>query len=250
MGVSRESLTRKSNLNIKRSRDRLKASRELLRTRSKGQLSKENLLSPGNHNTASAEQPSSKDMKNYLISHVLFDGKEDVQTERNKRMSKQKLFKEEDEDKKKQEEKEEKMFELYKQEMERYLDFIGQDGDQAKKTKKKKKTKTEIVEDESATEKKILVNIGSIKNQFETLASPEIQQDSEPKPAPVKKIGKINTKDLFAEQEKEREEEEKAKKKKNEYVPVIIDRDAFERTVGKFAPNKEVEEPKPVAKRE
>merc|ERR1712008_578419 len=58
--VSKESLTRKSNLNIKRSRDALRPSMELLRTKSKGQLSKDNLLSPGNHHTAIAEQPSRK----------------------------------------------------------------------------------------------------------------------------------------------------------------------------------------------
>merc|ERR1712223_1983458 len=110
--VSKESLQRKSNLNIKRSRDALRASREILRTKSKGQFSKENLLSPGNQNTAITDQPSKKDMTNYLISHVLFDGKEDVQTEQSKRMSKQQLIKEEEKEKKAQhEEREEKMFE-------------------------------------------------------------------------------------------------------------------------------------------
>ena len=241
--VSKESLTRKSNLNIKRSKDALRTSLELLRTKSKGQLSKDNLLSPGNHHTAIAEQPSRKDMQNYLVSHLLFDGKEDVQTEQSKRMSKQRLMKKEEDEKKAQQE--ERAFELYKQEMEKYLDFIGEDGNASKKTKKKKKA-TKDLEEDASTEKKLLINIGSIKNQFETMASPEIQQENEPKPVPVKKVGRINTKDLFAEQEKEREEEEKAKKKKKEYVPVIIDRAAFERTVGKFAPTQVVEQPEPI----
>merc|ERR1712008_42742 len=108
---------------------------------------------------------------------------------------------------------EERAFELYKEEMEKYLDFIGEDGNTSKKTKKKKKAAKDVEEDAS-TEKKLLINIGSIKNQFETMASPEIQQENEPKSVPVKKVGRINTKDIFAEQEKEREEEEKAKKEK------------------------------------
>lgn len=235
--MSRENL-KKSNCSLKRSRDNLRGSRDLLRTRSKGKLSKEALLSPGNQCTSLTDQPTKKDMQNYLISHVLFDGSEDVQSEQNKRMSKQQLSRVEENEKAEEEDREEKMFELYKQEMERYLDFIGQDAKDYKKKKTKKKVNKNVSEDEAAAaaaEKKLLINVGSIKNQFETLASPEVQEVEPPKPV-KKKVGKINTKDLFAEQEKEREEELKAmKKKKKEYIPVIIDRDAFERTVGRFA---------------
>merc|ERR1711860_90776 len=123
--------------------------------------------------------PTKKDMQNYLISHVLFDGSEDVQSEQNKRMSKQQLSRVEENEKAEEVDREEKMFELYKQEMERYLDFIGQDSKDYKKKKTKKRTSKNVSEDEAAAaaaEKKLLINVGSIKNQFETLASPEVQE--------------------------------------------------------------------------
>merc|ERR1711953_683471 len=83
-------------------------------------------------------------------------------------------------------------------------------GKDYKKKKTKKKVNKNVSEDEAAAaaaEKKLLINVGSIKNQFETLASPEVQEVEPPKPV-KKKVGKINTKDLFAEQEKEQKQRE------------------------------------------
>merc|ERR1712029_681498 len=185
--VSRESLCRKSNTSLKRSKDNLRMSRDLLRSKSKGKLSKENLMSPGNQITALTEQPTKKDMQNYLISHVLFDGKEDVQTQDTRQ---------------EEEDMEDRMFEAYKKEMEKYLDFIGEDSKDYKKKKTKKKKSTQVETDTTA-EKKLLVNIGSIKNQFESMASPEVQE-TVPEPIKPVKVKKIDADALFMEQEKEK----------------------------------------------
>ena len=243
--VSKDNLNKRSNSSLKRSRDVFHGSKDIMKTKSKCNMSKDNLLSPGNYITSKTDKPSNKDMKNYLISHVLFDGKEDVQTEKTKSTLR---LQAEAEAKRIEAEKEAKRFESYKREMEKYLDFIGESEKETGTKTKKKKKKSEVASTEEASEKKLLVNIGSIKTQFETLASPEAQEQTPAKPVSTKKVGKLNTKDLFSEQEKEQEEQ--IKKKKKDYVPVIIDRDAFERTVGRFASTRQEEEEKPVIKRE
>jgi hypothetical protein len=246
--ISKESLHRTSNSSLRRSKDRLSGSKDVIRTKSKCNISKENLMSHGNQVTALTDQPSKNDMQNYLISHVLFDGKEDVQSapqNGTRNISRQQLTNLEEEAQEDEEDREDRVFELYKQEMNKYLECFEQD---SKGGKKKKSSKKVTKSADSSAEKKLLVNIGSIKNQFETMASPDTQEEE-----PIlmsKRVGKLNTKAIFAEQEKEKEEEEKARlKKKKEYIPVIIDRDAFERTVGKFA-QKDPEETQVPIKRE
>ena len=79
------------------------------------------------------------------------------------------------------------------------------------------------------------VNIGNIKNQFEK--EPEMI-DKEPVSAKVTpQVNKLNP-TLFTQKSVD---EEKTKKKK-EYVPIIIDRDAFERTKNAFEKEKREEE--------
>ena len=248
--LSRESLTRKSNASLKRSKDNLRMSRDLLlRSKSKGKIisSKENMMSQCNQMTAMLEQPSQQDMQNYLISHVLFDGTEDVQAEDKNAVTKQP---EEEED------LEEKMFESYKEEMEKYLNFVCADSKDYKKKKTKKRSSVAAVEPEETTnDKKLLVNISSIKNQFETMASPEAQVPDPVVDQPTtksKRVGKIDANAFFLDQVKEKEKEEQlmVQKKKKAYVPVIIDRDAFERTTGKFTNEKCTEEDRPKIKRD
>ena len=179
-----------------------------------------------------------KSMQNYLISHVLFDGKEDVLVS-NKTGSQRHLAGVAEEEgqqqqlqQQPQDDGEDKFFEAYKQEMERYLSCFSDNG--GNKTKKKKKAGATKKEE---LDKKPILNIGSIRNQFESLASPEAAVESvEPlKPRP-KKVGKLDAVKRF-EAEKEVEEV-----KKKEYVPVVIDKDAFERTMCRFENYKDEEE--------
>ena len=205
------------------------------------------MMSQCNQMTAMLEQPSQQDMQNYLISHVLFDGTEDVQAEDKNAVTKQP---EEEED------LEDKMFESYKEEMEKYLNFVCADSKDYKKKKTKKRSSVAAVDsEETNNDKKLLVNISSIKNQFETMASPDSQVPEPVVDQPTtksKRVGKIDANAFFLDQVKEKEKEEQlmVQKKKKAYVPVIIDRDAFERTTGKFTNEKCTEEDRPKIKRD
>ena len=124
----------------------------------------------------------------------------------------------------------EEQFESYKKEMEKYLSFVCEDKEDTTTAKKKPQKKKSIKE----PSKKLTVNIGNIKNQFEK--EPEI--DKEPLSAKVTpQVNKLNP-TLFTQKSVD---EEKTKKKK-EYVPIIIDRDAFERTKNAFEKEKIEEE--------
>ena len=174
-------------------------------------------------------QPSKKDMQSYLISHVLFDGKEEVQVNKHQLQDVDEEQNAEVEIRAKniQEESEDRLFEAYKQEMEKYLSCFGDDSAADKKKKRKKVGKKEDLE------KKPILNIGTIKNQFESLASPEVVNVEPPKLRP-KKVGKLEATKMFEEKELET--------KKKEYVPIVIDKDAFERTMGRFEHYKDEEE--------
>ena len=80
------------------------------------------------------------------------------------------------------------------------------------------------------------MNIGSIKNQFEK-DSESIPSTTSPIKTPQPQVNKL-TSNIFNQKSNE---EEKPKKKK-EYVPIIIDRDAFERTKCAFEKEKREEE--------
>ena len=125
------------------------------------------------------------------------------------------------------------MFEAYKQEMEKYLScFEGEETNKkSKKNKKLKKKEALVVE----LDKKPILNIGTIRNQFESLASPEANESEEPPKLRAKKVGKLDTAKMF-------EGKSEIENKKKEYVPVVIDKDAFERTMGRFEHYKDEEE--------
>ena len=216
--------------------------------------------------------PNKQEMQSYLISQVLFDGKEDVRSSRMavKQKTRENIISEEEEIRMKEREIEEEnrrkeremiqkeyelkkkieaelaeirrqederlaklkeeQFESYKKEMEKYLSFVCEDKEEAAVKKKPQKKKS--IKEPS---KKLTVNIGNIKNQFEK--EPDMI-DKEPVSAKVTpQVNKLNP-TLFTQKSVD---EEKTKKKK-EYVPIIIDRDAFERTKNAFEKEKKEEE--------
>merc|ERR1712106_140102 len=87
--------------------------------------------------------------------------------------------------------------------------------------------------------KKLTLNIGNIKSQFESESVQNEKVSPAVKSAPPQ-IQKLNPNKFVVEQ---KEEETKPRKKK-EYVPVIIDKAVFERTVGMFEKEKREEEEK------
>ena len=96
-----------------------------------------------------------------------------------------------------------------------------------------KKTKRRSIAAEP--KKKLTVNIGSIKDQFEKENVNEAT--TSPIKSPLPHVNKLNH-NVF---EQISVEEDKVKRKK-EYVPIIIDRDAFERTKCSFEKEKREEE--------
>ena len=114
-----------------------------------------------------ANQPSKNDMQSYLISHVLFDGKEDVHLTKHGKGSQRHLAGVDEELPAQEivisspkEESEDRMFEAYKQEMEKYLSCFTDDSDKKRKTAKNVKTKQKVDLD-----KKPILNIGTIRSQ-------------------------------------------------------------------------------------
>ena len=184
---------------------------------------------------------TAKDMQNYLISHVLFDGKENVYTsqhiDRGKR-SNLKLamvnedcsFEENDRSNDAEEnhkvnvenecEKEDRMFEAYKQEMEKYLSCFEEN----KEVKKKKKSKDKIRKascTESEIQKRPVLNLGTIRDQFEGNNTAEDSKEKMTRKSKPKKIGKLQgVANMFEEQIKETTPSTHPKKRKDDdYVP-------------------------------
>ena len=289
--ASKESIKKSQSLFRKKSTDSLKGENFLQKSLSnlRRSLSKEHVrqskahlydketnlssknLSQGNSN---GNPVSKQKMQNYLVSQVLFDGKEDVRTSRMQLQSRAAAIQEEKEREKKAEEArmeeenkrkelamierenqmkrqieeelnrikkieeeqrikhEEAQFESYKKEMEKYLNFVCEDDD-SKPKKAKRKSVGRPAEEPS---KKLTLNIGSLKNQFEEGEGSGGKETPAAKSAPAN-VRKLNPIKIFNEQ---KEEEKKPKKK--EYVPVIIDKAAFERTVGMFEKEKKEKE--------
>ena len=281
---SKEGIKKSQNLVKKRSRELIKkASLENINrsftklTKSKSKEFENRSQSKTNMNSSSTTlntketNVNKKQMQNYLISQVLFDGKEDVRTSRMIATAKpiDELQEDEDQNRKKEEEnkikelemvkKEQEMkrqiqeelnkikrfdeeqrikqqeaqFEAYKNEMEKYLEFVCEEKSQAS-TKKKLKAKKTITE-KKPTEK-LTLNIGNIKSQFENESFSPDKNIPDIKSAPPQ-VGKLNTTKIFSESRNE-----DVKQKKKEYVPIIIDKDAFERTAKMFEKEKREKE--------
>ena len=267
-----ENFLQKSFSNLRRSlsKEHVRQSKAHLYDKEKNLSSKN--LSQGNTNGNSV---SKQKMQNYLVSQVLFDGKEDVRTSRMQLQSKAAAIQEEKEKEKRAEEArkdeenkrkelamierenemkrqieeelnrikkveeeqrikhEEAQFESYKKEMEKYLNFVCEDDDSKPKKAKRKSVVKQTAEEPS---KKLTLNIGSLKNQFEEGEASAGKENPAVKSAPAN-VRKLNPIKIFNEQ---KEEEKKPKKK--DYVPVIIDKAAFERTVGMFEKEKQEKE--------
>merc|ERR1739844_375886 len=89
------------------------------------------------------------------------------------------------------------MFEAYKQEMEKYLSFFDEGkNNNKKKIKKKSKIKTCA---ESDIQKRPVVNLGTIRDQFEggvVSEGPKLKETKNPK---TKKVGKLQAAQIFEE---------------------------------------------------
>ena len=290
-----ENLLQKSFTNLRRSlsKEQVRQSKAHLYDKEKN-LSSKNLSQQGNSSSSSV---SKQKMQNYLVSQVLFDGKEDVRTSRMQLQSRAAAIQEEKEREKKaiqfnlnpisislfcfqaeaarieeenkrkelamierenemkrqieeelnrikkiEEEQrikhEEAQFESYKKEMEKYLNFVCEEDDSKPKKAKRKSIVKPSEEQPTKKEagKKLTLNIGSLKNQFEECEAGGGKETPAVKSAPAT-VRKLNPIKIFNEQ---KEEEKKPKKK--EYVPVIIDKAAFERTVGMFEKEKQEKE--------
>eukprot|EP00092_Neocalanus_flemingeri_P039775 GFUD01043315.1.p1 GENE.GFUD01043315.1~~GFUD01043315.1.p1 ORF type:complete len:2211 (+),score=819.60 GFUD01043315.1:247-6879(+) len=271
--LSTDSLKKTSRENLNRSFTKLQKSlsRECLNGSKQGLYDKDKNLSSQNINFGKKQSDSHpanrQQMQNYLISQVLFDGKEDVKSSRMHMANKPSVIHEEEDTEKEEENKrkeiemikrememkkqikaelnrikaldeeqrikqQEAHFESYKKEMEKYLDFVCEDTTES--TSKKVKKKKKVVPEPS---KKLTLNIGNIKSQFESVQNEKVSPAVKSAPPQIQKLNPIK---LFTEQ---KEEEIKPRKKK-EYVPVIIDKAAFERTVGMFEKERREEEEK------
>ena len=227
---SKESLLKKSIEKLKRSKENIQKSKTCIHV-----------------STDKSCGVSKKNMQNYLISQVLFDGDEEVSSSRlrlQERENKQKeleMIKRELEVKKQIEEElrkikkaedankikqQEAHFESYKKDMEKYLSFVCEDNEKVKKRPQKPKRK-------DIEERKLKLNIKDIKNQFEESVK---ESCSSPDPTFVPVVNKLDPNKFL------QNTENKDQKKKKEYIPVIIDKAAFERTVGVFEKERQEEE--------
>ena len=237
---SRESLVKKSVEKLMGSRNSLRRSKTCI-----------------NANLGKSQVPvTKKDMQNYLISQVIFDRQENLNTSRhnlekikeeeNKKKEIARMEKEQEVKRQIEEElrrikaleEEQKLkaqednFNRYKQDMESYLNFVCEEPS-SKKLKKKIKRK------EEDTKPKLKLNIKDIKNQFEEDLMKSETSSPPTDSTPFSPVKKLNAEEMFKQME---ESSIQQPKKKKEYIPVIIDKDAFERTCKLFEKEKREEE--------
>ena len=113
-----------------------------------------------------------------------------------------------------------KMFNAYKHEMEKYLSLFDEGGKKAKPVKKRPKAN-----DIKKGKKPIIPTVGAMKSKFETLQgeadSPQVQ----------KTVGKLDPAKVFAAGEDSGQDKGA---NKGFVAPVVIDKDAFDRTMKQF----------------
>eukprot|EP00092_Neocalanus_flemingeri_P026406 GFUD01028623.1.p1 GENE.GFUD01028623.1~~GFUD01028623.1.p1 ORF type:complete len:1467 (+),score=533.39 GFUD01028623.1:218-4618(+) len=208
-----------------------KVTKTLGRSQNLQEKSKEHIDQNDAYNNVevSAEEERKRVMQNYLISQVLFDGEEEV----NSMPIVQEIDIDESdntiaiEDKAGDFElkKQQAFFEAYKKNMEEYLNFVCE-GKKIKETVNKEKAKTTQIN-------KNLLDVNIIKKQFEEWNEYKPENfDLNPE---VKKLS--SSKLSFA--NKNPEDGDQTKKT---YIPVIIDKEAFDRTVSLFEKEKLEEE--------
>jgi len=173
----------------------------------------------GHTPTAGQHGRSTREMRNYLISNVLFDGQEDVVATFKKKND---LDQVEEDDEREREARErqrdeeeirrrEQDFDDYKREMEAYLSLFDE---QKEKTEKKK---------DDGLKKKPIRKLSNLKDKFISSSS----ANKRPEKKLAKNVGKLKAEEFIGGRENEAVN-------KKEYVPVVIDSEAFKRTMGRF----------------
>ena len=122
----------------------------------------------------------------------------------------------------------EKMFNAYKSEMEKYLSLFDEVGDGGKK---KAKAAKKLQTDNKKGNKPVIPTVGAMKSKFETLLdadSPQVQKAS----AAAAAVGKLDPAKVLA--RGAGEDSGQAKSGKGFVAPVVIDKDAFDRTMKQF----------------
>ena len=121
-----------------------------------------------------------------------------------------------------------KMFNAYKSEMEKYLSLFDDGGDTARKKAKAAKKRHA---DEKKGKRPVIPTVGAMKSKFETLLdadSPQVQKTSA---AAAAAVGKLDPAKVLA---RTGEDSGQAKSGKGFVAPVVIDKDAFDRTMKQF----------------
>lgn len=205
-----------------------KISQKLRRSQNIEHMSKENITeNNGFHNVEiNIEEERKQAMQNYLISQVLFDGKEDVKSMpvvQEMEITECENRNEPDDDFELK--KQQAFFDAYKQNMEEYLNFVCE-GKERKSVVKKETQRCNKIDPNC-------LDVNIIKRQFEEY------KDYKPEKAELNlDVRKLSSSKLsFA--DKRHESVDQTKKT---CVPVIIDKAAFDRTVGLFEQDKLKEE--------
>ena len=122
-----------------------------------------------------------------------------------------------------------KMFDAYKREMEKYLSLFDEGGDDGarKKAKSAKKRRS----DDKKGNKPVIPTVGAIKSKFETLLGADSQQVKSSVQKTSAAVGKLDPAKVLA---REGEGSGQADKAKMFVAPVVIDKDAFDRTMKQF----------------
>ncbi len=202
------------------------------------------------------------EMQNYLISRVLFDGQEDVcvqskrpkmkqegkgrRAEADQRMSGFVEEEAEEWERRRREEEEvqwrEKAFGEYRQEMEKYLSLFGEEEEAGGRDLKRNRGEGARDERGKMLSRKPLAKLEDLKGRFE---GSEFGASSK-KEAPTSPVGKLQVEEIFSEGPRD----DGRREEKKEYVPVIIDGDAFKRTMTKFEDYRSEEDEREKRKRE
>ena len=122
-----------------------------------------------------------------------------------------------------------KMFNAYKHEMEKYLSLFDEGGDTARKRSKAANKKTRSNNDKG--NKPIIPTVGAMKSKFETLQDdadlPQVQKASTA-------VGKLDPAKMLAGRTTGEEKGQDKAGNKSFVAPVVIDKDAFDRTMKQF----------------
>ena len=241
---ARKDLQEKKRIMKERTRNIIHRSKQILHKMSKENLKKsQSLLNNENHkitrmnvsSSESKEEMNKKAMQNYLISQVLFDKEENItcsgikEKQAEVESMEKKINSELRRIKNKEEERalrqQEQHFENYKQEMEKYLQFVCEEN----KVKKKKKKAAKKEENFPMINR---LNIQDIQNSFEENSKQTFTGGTSPDAVTVSKLDTA----------KFLQPTENPGPKTKENISVIIDKTALKRTISLFEKEKKEKE--------